>query len=225
MKRKSTEKLAASFDVKKLTTLSMLAAVAYLVCVLFRIPCGSFLTYDMRDVFFTISGFLYGPVSTLPIIGVVCFLEMITVSESGIIGALMAFLSSAFFVVITSMVYRFRSTIFGAVLGFITGTLLMTLVMALWNILFTPIYLGLPMEGIKALMLPVILPFNLLKGVVNSGLTLLFYQPIAGILRRLGIANKVDTSKQPRHKAIFITLITVSIVLICFVPLMKWTLS
>lgn len=48
---------------KKLVTLAMLSAIAYLVMFLFRIPIVLFLKYDPKDTIIAISGFLYGPLS------------------------------------------------------------------------------------------------------------------------------------------------------------------
>ena len=50
--------------VKKLTTLGMLAAIAYVVMLVGRFPLVLFLSYDPKDVVIVIAGFLYGPMSS-----------------------------------------------------------------------------------------------------------------------------------------------------------------
>ncbi len=45
----------------------------------------------------------------------------------------------------------------------IAGTLLMTLIMVLWNYLITPIYMGYPREAVAKLLLPAFVPFKYVK--------------------------------------------------------------
>jgi len=60
----------------------------------------------------------------------------------------------------------------------------MVLVMLFWNYLITPLYMGIPRAAVAELLLPAFLPFNLLKGGINAGVTLVLYQPVARALAR-----------------------------------------
>ena len=53
----------------------------------------------------------------------------------------------------------------------------MAAVMLLWNYLIAPIYMGMPREAVAELLLPAFLPFNLIKGSINTAVTLLLYKP------------------------------------------------
>ncbi len=212
-------------DVKKLTVLSMLTALAYIVSVLLRIPFGAFLTYDMKDVLFTIGGFLYGSISMLPVIAAVCLLEMVTVSGTGIIGAVMAFVSSVSFVSVAAMIYQYRRKLSGAVIGLLAGTLLATLTMLLWNVFLTPLYLGIPLEGVKEILVPIVLPFNLLKGFLNSGVIMLVYKPLTSILRRLGILEETGASAKLKKRTALIAILALAVSVCSFALLIGWTLS
>ena len=75
--------------VKKLVTLAMFAALAYIMVFLVRIPVVMFLKYEPKDVAVTIGGFLLGPFAALIISAVVCLIEMVTISDTGIIGCIM----------------------------------------------------------------------------------------------------------------------------------------
>ena len=44
--------------------------------------------------------------------------------------------------------------------------------MMFWNYLIAPIYMGYPREAIVELLLPVFLPFNLVKGGLDTAITL-----------------------------------------------------
>ena len=178
---------------KKLTTLGMICALAYLVMAIFRIPIMPtlpFLKYDPKDVILMIGGFMYGPIPGVLVIAVVALVEMVTVSETGIIGCLMNFLSSASFVCMAAWVYRKNHTKKGAIIGLVSGVLVMTAVMLVWNYLVTPIYMGYPRKAVAAMLLPGFLPFNLIKGSINAGLTLLLYKPVVTTLRKAGLFPK-----------------------------------
>src|SRR5690554_3807038 len=104
---------------KKMTTIAMLCAIAYVVMVVGRVPVVLFLKYDPKDIIITIGGFIYGPFTALIISAIVSFLEMFTVSDTGIIGAVMNMLSSCTFACTASYIYKKKHTLMGAVYGLI----------------------------------------------------------------------------------------------------------
>ena len=185
---------------KKLVTFAMLAALAYVVMVLIRIPVVMFLKYEPKDVIITIAGFLFGPIAPLIISLVVGLLEMVTVSDTGPIGLVMNVIASCSFCCTAAYIYKKKHTLQGAVLGLITGGLLMTVVMLLWNYLITPIYMGYPREAVAAMLIPVFLPFNLVKAALNSGIILLLYKPVVGLLRKSGfVEGSASAGKTQRN--------------------------
>ena len=176
---------AQSHDhVKKLVTLAMLSAIAYLVMFMFRIPIVLFLKYDPKDTIIAIAGFLYGPLSAVCVSAVVSAVEMFTTSETGWIGFVMNMLSTCAFVCPAAFLYSRKRTIRRAAVGLGLGVVLVTIAMALWNYIMTPIYMGYPREAVAELLVPVFIPFNLLKAGLNTALTLLLYKPVNTALRR-----------------------------------------
>ncbi|MBO4702873.1 MAG: ECF transporter S component [Lachnospiraceae bacterium] len=198
------------FSVKKLTTLAMLAAIAYVLMVFIRIPlmpAAPFLSYDAKDVFFVIAGFLFGPLESLIVIILVCFLEMITVSSTGIWGFVMNAIASICFVLPAALIYRKKKTLPFAVVGLASGVICMTASMMLWNLLIVPIYMPDTSRADVLVALPVIfLPFNLIKASINMALTLIIYKPISTILHKSGIleerksASEENTEEKKSHK-------------------------
>ena len=79
-------------------------------------------------------------------------------------------------------------------LGLFSGLGCQAAVMMLWNYLIAPIYMGYPREAIAALLLPAFLPFNLIKGGLNTAITLLLYKPVVVALRR---ANLIPSEIMP----------------------------
>jgi riboflavin transporter FmnP len=59
----------------------------------------------------------------------------------------------------------------------------MTGVMAILNLIFTPMYMGVSIEMVKGMLLPIIIPFNLIKSIGNSAVTMLVYKSVGRILR------------------------------------------
>lgn len=175
-------------DTKKLTTVAMLCALAYIMMVVARVPVVLFLKYDPKDVVIAIGGFLFGPLTSFFISGLVSLVEMVTVSDTAFWGLLMNILSSCSFACTAAFIYKKRHDIKGAVIGLVAGVAVMVPVMLLWNYLITPIYMGYPREAVAELLLPAFLPFNLLKGGLNAAITMLLYKPVVTALRKAGLA-------------------------------------
>ena len=173
---------------KELTTLAMLTAIAYALVCTVRIPIVLFLKYEPKDVVITIGGFLMGPMAVLISSTVVALIEMFTISDTGIIGCIMNFLSTCAFAVPAALVYKRRHTMAGAIAGLAVGTVTMVATMLLWNYLITPLYMtGTSRSDIAGMLMPVFLPFNLLKAGLNSAFILLLYKPLVVSLRKAGL--------------------------------------
>lgn len=216
MERKSTLKHG---QVKRLTILAMICAIAYAMVALIRIPVVLFLKYEPKDVMLTFGGFLYGPVAALAASVVVSFLEMITVSSTGWIGFAMNVLSTAAFACTAALIYKKKHTLGGAVLGLCLGTVLMTVVMLLWNYLLTPLYMDQPRADVAALLLPVFLPFNLVKGGLNSALTILLYRPLVQGLRQVNLFPQSAAQRKPSGRGKRLVWLAAAVVLLACVLL------
>ena len=71
---------------KRITVIGMLCAITYVTMVVGRIPIILFLKYDPSDVIVTLGGFIWGPMTSCIVSVIVATLEMITVSDTGILG-------------------------------------------------------------------------------------------------------------------------------------------
>lgn len=178
-------------SVKKLVLLAMLAAMAYIIVSVVRIPVVLFLKYEPKDVVITIGGFLLGPMASFIVSLVVSLLEMVTISETGPIGCLMNLLSTCAFSCTAAVIYKRRHTLWGAVEGLVIGSVFMVVVMLLWNWLITPLYMGVERSAVESMLLPMFLPFNALKAGLNSAMVMLLYKPLVTALRKTGL---VETS-------------------------------
>ena len=170
----------------KLTKLAMLGAISLVLVFLIRIPFppAPFLTYDPADVPIFISAFAFGPLSGLAVTFVVCFVQAFALGGDGIIGFFMHFVATGSFVLVAGLIYKKHKTKKYALIALLCGTIVMTASMIAWNLIITPMYLGVPVESVVAMILPILLPFNLLKAGINSVITFLTYKAIAKYLHK-----------------------------------------
>lgn len=203
------------FSVKKLVLTAMLAAIAYVIVLLPHIPVVLFLKYEPKDVIITIGAFLLGPWAGAACSLIVSLLEM-TISETGITGALMNFLSTCCFACTAAVIYKRKHTLHGAIAGLAAGSVVTVIAMLLWNWLITPLYMGVPREQVQALLIPAFLPFNALKVGLNTALTLALYKPLVGALRRTGL---VDSQAKPGERSRWGTYVLAGVLLVTCIVL------
>lgn len=65
----------------------------------------------------------------------------------------------------------------------ILGALVQTAAMVLMNMIFTPLFMGAPLETVLALMIPAIIPFNVLKAGINGVITFFLYKSISHLMK------------------------------------------
>lgn len=218
---KPAERAGSRLDTKQLVTLAMLSAIAYAVMFMSKaLPSvNGFLDFDFKDVIICVGGFIYGPLAAALMSILVAFIELVTISSTGLWGFLMNCLATCAFCCTACYVYKKRHTQRGAVLGLALGVVCLVVVMLLWNFLITPIYTGYPREVVTAMLLPVFLPFNLAKGGMNMAVTLLLYKPIVTALRRAKLAPPSHSQGQPGKKSSAGSLLFSAALLATFVTL------
>ena len=196
---------------KKLTTIGMLCAIAYVAAAVGRIPLVLFLKYDPKDIIIAIGGLIFGPLTSFLIAFIVSLAEMVTISENGILGCFMNIISSCSFACTAAFIYQTKRKLSGAIGGLFCGWGCMVCVMLLWNYLITPFYMGYPREAVAELLIPVFLPFNLMKGGLNAAITMIIYKPIVTALRR---SHLIDTTQMTEKSRLNIGVILAALLII-----------
>lgn len=204
---------------QKITTIAMLCAIAYIVTAVGRIPVILFLKYDPSDVIVTLGGLIWGPMTSLIVSVIVAVTEMMTVSDTGIIGCIMNIVSTCSFACTASAVYKRKRTLSGSVTGLVSGYAVMTAVMMIWNYSFTPLYMGYPREAVAELLLPAFLPYNLLKGGLNTGIMFLLYKPVVTALRKSGYLSPSNGNRKSRSRGP--SLLACAVILTCILFLLS----
>jgi riboflavin transporter FmnP len=171
----------------KLVKMSMMLAIA-VVCSFVHfplIPSVEFIEYELSDLPLLIAGLAFGTVPGIVLV-VCCVLldAVITGAGGGPHGMIMQFLAIGTFVVVASLIYHRSKTRKAAVIGLVCGVLAMTAIMIPANLIVTPLFLGVPVDAIKGLLLPGIIPMNLIKGTISAVATFFIYKKISPFLHR-----------------------------------------
>lgn len=202
----------SSERIKKLACVAMFCALAYIVSFCFPIKV-QFLTFDAKDAIIAIGGMFFGPVAAISMSFIVPFLEFISFSDTGIYGFIMNFLSSAAFSVTASLIYKYKRRMTGAVIGLASSVLAMTAVMMVANLFITPLYVSMPRETVAEMIPTLLLPFNLTKAVLNSGLVLLLYKPFTTALRAAKLVPKGNTAKNSPLVTVFSAIAAIALLM------------
>ena len=186
----------SSGKIKRLVLAALFSALAYAATLLTAwIKVSGFLTFDTKDAVITIAGLVLGPVYALVISLLVSLIEIIFVPDTGFWGFLMNFLSTAAFACVCSLIYKYKKNIVSAAIGLVAAVFSMTAMMVVLNLFVTPIYTGMPMSTIAAMIPTLFLPFNFTKAVLNAALVLMLYKPISRALK----ATKMTVSAEKSH--------------------------
>lgn len=195
MKRKDSLKYIA-----KVGVLSAVAAVL----MLFEIPlwfAPSFYELDLSELPILIGGFALGPLSAVLMELLKNLLNLLmNGTTTAFVGEFANFVTGCALVLPATLIYKYNKTLKHAILGLTVGAVSLVVVGALINYFvlvpaFSSFY-GLPIDKIvamgtkvnpaitdlKTLIVFAVMPFNLLKSVVCSLLTLLLYKRLSGIL-------------------------------------------
>ncbi len=166
-----------------LTTMAMLTGLSIILVLMVNfpiLPAVPFMKYDPADVPILIGTFLFGPIAGLILTALVSVLQGVFISsDGGIIGIIMHFLATGSFVIVAGNIYHRTLTKTAALIALVAGVLAMTVVMVGCNLVLTPLFLGAPMEKVIELLLPAIIPFNLIKAGINAIIVWIIYKPVS----------------------------------------------
>ena len=193
--------------IKRLSATAMFCALAFVLTYI-KIPV-MFLSLEIKDSMIVLCTLLFGPLSGLVIAVLVPILELITHSSTGVYGLIMNMLSSVTFALVTGVIYKYKKSFYGAIVGLASGIFAVTAVMVLANLLITPYYMGVTVQAVAALIPKVLLPFNLVKATLNGAIVLLLYKPLSGVLKRRGfLSSSQREAEQGKKKSIRSTVVT-----------------
>ena len=177
--------------VLKLTQLAMLSAVSIILVLLIHFPifpAVAFLEYDMADVPVIFGTFLLGPLEGLAVLLVTSIIQAFLLGGNGWVGLVMHFCASGALVLIAGYIYKYKKTAISMIVGLILGSLAWTALMIPLNLTLTVYFMGVPMETVQDLMVPYIIPFNLIKSFANSTLSFILFTISGKYLKKWTLA-------------------------------------
>ncbi|MBO4750736.1 MAG: ECF transporter S component, partial [Lachnospiraceae bacterium] len=125
---------------------------------------SGFLSYEPKDALIVTAGFVYGPIACILISVLTSLIELLTISTTGLYGFLMNVVSTLAFALPAACIYYKARTKKNALIGLGVSVLSMAAVMVRWNYIITPFYMGVSRADVAGMLVPVFLPFNLVKG-------------------------------------------------------------
>jgi len=188
-------------SVSSMTKIAMLSVIAYVIMFIeFPLPLfPPFLKLDFSDLPALIGAFAMGPMAGIIIEALKNILHFITKTTTGGVGEFANFLVGSALIIPAGILYIKSKTKKTAVYGVILGIILMSVVGAIANYyILLPFYAKMmPIDQIiawsaaangaitdvKTLILYAVIPFNLLKGVIVSVLTMSMYKRISSLLK------------------------------------------
>ena len=191
----------------------LMSAIA-VILMMFEIPlffAPSFFEIDLSEIPVLIGAFSLGPVAGFIIELCKILLKLITKgTTTAFVGDLSNFMLGCMMVVPASVIYHLHKTKKNAVIGMITGTLVMTVAGSFFNAFYLlPKYAqmyGMPLDAIvemghevnaaindvSTMVMFAVVPFNLVKGAIVTLLTLFLYKRISPILKVSGSSRRLN---------------------------------
>ena len=143
------------------------------------LPGAPFLQYDAGDVPALIGGYLMGPWAGLAIQAIKTGIFAVSgKNATGLIGLAASFAAGAALVLPAILLFHsLGRNLRASVIGLISGTICLTVTMVTLNYwVFFPLW-GIT-DGLGELLVTVAMPFNLLKGILTSVVTLILWSKL-----------------------------------------------
>ena len=173
---------ATRWSTRKTVTLALFTALSVILSFveIAVFPAAPYLKYDPSGVVAAFATFAYGPASGV-IVGLVTAALHALIAGDPWGGVMMAIVVVCW-VVPAGLVYKRKPTRTGALAALVVGAVFMLAGAIVGNILVTPVYSGTTVAAVLALIVPVLLPFNIIKCVINIILTWLLYAPLQQLI-------------------------------------------
>ena len=162
------------WDTRQLVTMALMCAIGVLLSFVEfpLLPGVTWLKYDASAMPAMVCGFAVGVVGAV--------IHGILMADFS--GAVMNILVVAGFILPAALVYRRSRTFKSGVVGLVLSAITATVMAILGNLVITPMWLGVPLDAVVAMILPILTPFNLIKAGINAVLTLIVYKSISNLI-------------------------------------------
>lgn len=142
------------------------------------IPDLSYLKYDPSGIVCLVAGFAYCPAAAA-IVSILGFAPHLFTNPLGTVMAVLVSLGAS---VTAAIVYKKMHTKKGAIIALLAGSIVAIALAIGGNLVITPLYAHITVSQVAALILPALLPFNIIKLALHVVVTMLIYKPISNLL-------------------------------------------
>lgn len=170
------------WSTRQLVTMALMCAISALFSFVQipLIPGLTFLTYDPSLMPAMVCGFAFGPGAGFVVGALAAVIHGLVLGEW--VGSMMNIVATLCFVVPAAFVYRRVHTFKGAVAGLalgsaaaVAGAIIANLTIGVW------FWYG-SVDAIAPMILPALVPFNLVKTILNSVLTMVVYKAVSNLI-------------------------------------------
>lgn len=186
--KKSSKRLMST----RYTILVALFSALAFVAMYFEFPIVAFfppyLKIDLSEVIVFIGGVILGPLSVVLMELIKNLLNLMIKSSTGGVGELANFSVGVALILPTIYIIKNNKSLPRAILGFVVGIISMVVIAAIGNyFIFLPLY-GITNSADRiAMILPVLVPFNTIKGVIVAVLSIILHLSMRGVYRFLKV--------------------------------------
>ena len=189
-----------TFSTKNIAGMAVFTAISFVVY-LIEIPIfagtpASFLELDLSNVFVMLGGFMYGP---LPAFMITAIKEAIhiTVGSTGGVGELANVIITTSYVLLPSIVYRYKKGIKTVVITLIIACVIQSGISLIVNKFINfPFFMGsVPFvpnetsESAFSMLWGYVLAFNAIKSVVISIITIIIYKKVSHLFKKINLQS------------------------------------
>ncbi|QWT17739.1 ECF transporter S component [Collinsella sp. zg1085] len=173
--------MAQTFNTRTIAVGGMLAACSLIVSFIQIpiFPAAPWLSYDPSGVICVIAALAFGPKLGVAV-AVISWLPHFFFNPFGMI---MGTLNTVSFVLPAALIYtKAKQSRAASLLGMIVGALLAIAVSCAANLIITPLYTSVTLMQTAAMILPILLPFNALKMLINLVMGQMLLAPCMNVL-------------------------------------------
>ena len=170
------------WSTKQMVIMALMCAIgALLSFVEFPLlPGVTWLKFDASNMPAMVVGFGFGPGAGVAVGIVIAIIHGLLMAD--FTGALMNILCVTCIVLPAALMYHKKRTYPVAIVGLVLSIIAAPLAAIVGNLILTPMWLGVPLDAVIAMIIPILIPFNLLKGLINAVLTLIIYKSISNLI-------------------------------------------
>ena len=179
---KTAGRKGSAWSVRELVTLAIFSALGMALSFI-QIPIfppAPWLQYDPSGIVTLTVALMYGPAAGI-VVQLVSWIPKLIMSP---LGSLLTFVAMIGAVLVVGLIYKKFHNLKGAIVSLVLGSIVFICLAIAMNFLITPIYSpGVTVEAVAGMVVPILLPFNLIKCGINGVATGLLYKPVSNLVK------------------------------------------